>query len=46
MEYEKMSDKELEDEYMAVVELWDRSHTVFSLTDFEDIIREMVKRGN
>lgn len=44
MDYTKLTNEELLNEYNEIVEEWDNSNTVFSLTDFEEIIRELVKR--
>jgi hypothetical protein len=46
MEIQDMSTKRLQKEYDKIVEHWDRTGEVFSLSDFEDIILELESRCN
>ena len=43
MDYTKMTNEELQEEYDTIVEEWDRSNTIHSLQDFEEIVRELQK---
>jgi hypothetical protein len=44
-ELKDLSNEELQASYEEVIEQWDNENTIFSLTDFEEIIRELVRRG-
>tara|TARA_R110002012_G_scaffold116776_1_gene264542 strand:+ start:1457 stop:1600 length:144 start_codon:yes stop_codon:yes gene_type:complete len=44
MDVSKLTDKELDDELMEIVDEWDKSNRVFSLTDLIEIIQEQSRR--
>ena len=46
MNYTKLSNEELSNEYNEIVEQWEKDNTIFSLTDLTDIVREMTIREN
>ena len=44
MDYRKMTDKELDNELMEIVDEWDKTNQVFSLTDLMEIVQEQSRR--
>lgn len=44
MNYRKMTDKELDNELIEIVDEWDKTNQVFSLTDLMEIVQEQSRR--
>lgn len=44
MDYRKMTDKELDNELMEIVDEWDKTNQVFSLSDLMEIVQEQSRR--
>ena len=44
MNYTKMTDKELDNELIEIVDEWDKTNQVFSLSDLMEIIQEQARR--
>tara|TARA_R100000781_G_scaffold107921_1_gene72295 strand:- start:398 stop:541 length:144 start_codon:yes stop_codon:yes gene_type:complete len=44
MNYRKMTDKELDNELIEIVDEWDKTNQVFSLSDLMEIVQEQSRR--
>ena len=44
MDYRKMTDKKLDNELMEIVDEWDKTNQVFSLSDLMEIVQEQSRR--
>ena len=44
MNYTKMTDKELDNELIEIVDEWDKTNQVFSLSDLMEIVQEQSRR--
>tara|TARA_R110002020_G_scaffold108843_3_gene252104 strand:+ start:245 stop:388 length:144 start_codon:yes stop_codon:yes gene_type:complete len=44
MNYRKMTDKELDRELIEIVDEWDKTNQVFSLSDLIEIVQEQSRR--
>lgn len=44
MNYTKMTDKELDNELIEIVDEWDKTNQVFSLSDLMEIVQEQARR--
>ncbi len=44
MDYTKMTDSEIDNELVEIVDEWDKTNQVFSITDLMELVREQVRR--
>ena len=44
MDYTKMTDSEIDNELMEIVDEWDKTNQVFSITDLMELVSEQVRR--
>ncbi len=44
MDYTNMTDSEIDNELMEIVDEWDKTNQVFSITDLMELVREQVRR--
>ena len=44
MNYRKMTNKELDNELIEIVDEWDKTNQVFSLSDLMEIVQEQSRR--
>jgi len=44
MDYTNMTDSEIDNELMEIVDEWDKTNQVFSITDLMELVKEQVRR--
>ena len=44
MDYTKMTASEIDNELMEIVDEWDKTNQVFSITDLMELVSEQVRR--
>ena len=44
MDYTKMTDSEIDNELVEIVDEWDKTNQVFSITDLMELVSEQVRR--
>ena len=44
MDYTNMTDSEIDNELVEIVDEWDKTNQVFSITDLMELVREQVRR--
>ena len=44
MNYTNMTDSEIDNELVEIVDEWDKTNQVFSITDLMELVREQVRR--
>tara|TARA_R110000822_G_scaffold163533_2_gene303799 strand:- start:19 stop:162 length:144 start_codon:yes stop_codon:yes gene_type:complete len=44
MDYTNMTDSEIDNELMEIVDEWDKTNQVFSITDLMELVTEQVRR--
>ena len=44
MDYTKMTDSKIDNELVEIVDEWDKTNQVFSITDLMELVREQVRR--
>lgn len=44
MDYTNMTDSEIDNELVEIVDEWDKTNQVFSITDLMELVREQARR--
>ena len=44
MDYTNMTDSEIDNDLVEIVDEWDKTNQVFSITDLMELVREQVRR--